>query len=771
MDKKKIKLIIVILSILFGLSGLAGYAFAAAESSNGIYSITPAGSDDFNACALDPIWTFVDPAIDSSYELTGTFTDDAWLQITIPVTAAHDLHPDLNTNAPRVMQSFDNTDFTLEAKFESTVSAQYQGQGILVEQESNTDFMRFEFHADGEDIHLLAASVITDAYTQHHNIVITDAGVTGPFYMRVARVGDDWTHSYSYNGTDWFARPSFTRPITVTNVGVFALTAAVGGAGDAPTFTAQYDYFFVTSDPVVPEDGAQNNTLTLTLNTVGSGSLEANPAGPYACNDSVTITATPDTGWDFTNWSGDLSGSVNPESIIMDGPKSVTANFDLSEYTLTTYVVGSGNVTKDPDQATYSYNEVVTLTAGSDPGWTFDGWSGDVTCSDNPLEHTIQDDTTITATFTQDEYSLTVDTVGNGSVDIDPEKSAYNYNDVVTLTAMSDPGWTFDGWSGDETSSENPLEVTIQGDTTITATFTQDEYSLTVDTVGNGSVDVDPEQTTYVYGEVVTLTAVADNEWFFAGWSGDVTSSDNPLEITIQDDTTITATFTQDEYSLTVDTIGNGSVDIDPEQTTYVYGEVVTLTAVADNEWFFAGWSGDVTSSDNPLEVTIQGDTTITATFTQGEYSLTVVTVGDGSVDIDPEQTTYVYGEVVTMTAAADTGWSFAGWSGDVTSSDNPLGITIQSDTTITATFTQDEYTLTVDTVGNGSVDIDPEKEIYDYGDVVTLTPAPALTWFFEGWSGDWYGNEDPLILMIEQNTNIIATFDQAIIFLPLILR
>jgi hypothetical protein len=53
----------------------------------------------------------------------------------------------------------------------------------------------------------------------------------------------------------------------------------------------------------------------------------------------------------------------------------------------------------------------------------------------------------------------------------------------------------------------------------------------------------------------------------------------------------------------------------------------------------------------------------------------------------------------------------------------------------------------------------------------VTLTPAPALTWFFEGWSGDWSGNEDPLILMIEQNTNIIATFDQEIIFLPLILR
>jgi uncharacterized repeat protein (TIGR02543 family) len=767
MEKKKIKWLIIILSIVFGLSGLAGYAFAAAEFSNGINSVTTAGSDDFNACALDPIWTFVDPNVDSSYELTGTFTDDAWLQITIPVTAAHDLHPNTNTNAPRVMQSFDNTDFTLEAKFESTVSARYQGQGILVEQEANTDFMRFEFFADDEDIRLLAASVITDAFTTHHNIVITDAGVTGPFYMRVARAGDQWTHSYSFNFTDWFTRPSFTRPITVTNVGVHALTAG-GGAAGAPTFTAQYDYFFDTSDPVTPEDGARN---TLTLNTVGSGSLETNPAGPYACNDSVTITATPNTGWGFTNWSGDLSGSDNPENITMDGPKSVTATFDLIEYTLTTYVVGNGNVTKDPDQATYSYNEVVTLTAESDPGWTFDGWSGDVTSSDNPLEHTIQDDTTITATFTQDEYTLTVDTVGDGSVDVDPEQTTYVYGDVVTVTATADTGWSFAGWSGDVTSSDNPLEHTIQDDTTITATFTQDEFSLTVDTVGDGSVDIDPEKSAYNYNEVVTLTADPDPGWTFAGWSGDETSSDNPLDVTILGDTTITATFTQDEYSLIVDTVGDGSVDVDPDQTTYVYGEVVTLTAVADDDWFFAGWSGDVTSSDNPLVHTIQADTNITATFTQDVYSLTINTVGDGSVDIDPDKSYYIYNDVVTLTADPDPGWTFAGWSGDVTSSDNPLDVTILGDTTITATFTQDEYTLTVDTVGNGSVDIDPEKTTYHYDDVVTLTATAENKWVFAGWSGDASGSDNPKIITIQGDTNVTATFTTFRLFLPMILK
>lgn len=45
------------------------------------------------------------------------------------------------------------------------------------------------------------------------------------------------------------------------------------------------------------------------------------------------------------------------------------------------------------------------------------------------------------------------------------------------------------------------------------------------------------------------------------------------------------------------------------------------------------------------------------------------------------------YGDVVTLTATADPGWTFSGWSGDVVSSANPLMITITKNTIIAATF------------------------------------------------------------------------------------
>jgi len=217
-------------------------------------------------------------------------------------------------------------------------------------------------------------------------------------------------------------------------------------------------------------------------------------------------------------------------------------------------------------------------------------------------------------------------------MDIDPIQTTYHYGDLVTLTATADPGWTFSGWSGDALSSDNPMTITITSNTSITATFTQDEYTLIVTPIGSGTVAVDPIQATYHYGDVVALSPTANPGWTFLEWSGDAAGSDSPLTITIQGNATITATFTQDEYSLTVTPIGSGMVTVDPVQTTYHYGDVVTLTPTADPGWTFSEWGGDASGSDDPLIFTIQGNTIITATFTQDEYSLAITPIGSGTV-------------------------------------------------------------------------------------------------------------------------------------------
>jgi hypothetical protein len=329
---------------------------------------------------------------------------------------------------------------------------------------------------------------------------------------------------------------------------------------------------------------------------------------------------------------------------------------------LTVYTVGDGTVAKDPDQGSYDYGDVVTLTATADLGWMFSEWSGDLASSDNPETLTMDSDKTITATFTLDEYTLTVSTVGNGTVDKDPDQATYHYNDVVTLTATADPGWVFADWSGALSSTANPENVTITGDTVVTATFSQ-VYTLTVSTVGDGMVDKDPDQPSYQYGDVVTLTATADPGWMFSEWSGDLAGSDNPETLTVDSDKTVTATF----QTLSDIDVWYGSHQVfgelgNPQRWVNILGNVSDPDGVISLTYSLNGEPESPLSigpEDNP-RLAAEGDFNIEIALTDLDSGLNpvVITATDGLDHQTVETVTveYVSGHVWPETYSID--WS-----------------------------------------------------------------------------------------------------------------
>ena len=190
------------------------------------------------------------------------------------------------------------------------------------------------------------------------------------------------------------------------------------------------------------------------------------------------------TGTSLRKRHHDTSLDVYSDNIVISnnyiGPESTQA-----EYTLTVNTVGSGTVTKNPNQATYTEGTDVTLTLFPADGWTFAGWSGDLTGSNNPETITMDSDKTVTATFTQKEYTLTVtvDPLSAGTVSANIP-GPYHYGDVVTLTPTANPGYTFSGWSGDGVNGAgNTRIVTITGNMAVTATFDAESSEIIVDNV------------------------------------------------------------------------------------------------------------------------------------------------------------------------------------------------------------------------------------------------------------------------------------------------
>ncbi|HET9327540.1 MAG TPA: kelch repeat-containing protein [Candidatus Eisenbacteria bacterium] len=234
-----------------------------------------------------------------------------------------------------------------------------------------------------------------------------------------------------------------------------------------------------TTNPlIVTMDGQKNitaNFVTYALATsvapAGSGTVSRSPNLPsFPPGTQVTLTANPATGFGFINWSGDASGSTNPLTVTMDGPKNITANFTGYSLNLTITPSGSGTVAKSPNQSVFPPGSQVTLTASTSP-FPFLGWSGDASGTDNPLVITMDASKNITASF--DAFALTtnVSPSGSGTVTRSPNQSAYPGGSTVELTAVPADGYAFSQWNGDVTGTSNPVSLLMDANKTVTASF------------------------------------------------------------------------------------------------------------------------------------------------------------------------------------------------------------------------------------------------------------------------------------------------------------
>jgi hypothetical protein len=138
--------------------------------------------------------------------------------------------------------------------------------------------------------------------------------------------------------------------------------------------------------------------------------------------------------------------------------------------------------------------------------------------------------------------------------------------------------------------------------------------------VGSGDVTRSPENRCLAGGESLTLTAIPTpgTGQSFDHWSGDVTGTQNPIQVVMDRSKSIVAHFrAPGTYILAAnpDPSEAGTVTRTPEADSYAPGTHVTLTATAVGRFVFAGWSGDATGEANTLEVVVDRDMQVTATF------------------------------------------------------------------------------------------------------------------------------------------------------------
>jgi hypothetical protein len=571
--------------------------------------------------------------------------------------------------------------------------------------------------------------------------------------------------------------------------------------------------------------------LSIAVNPLGAGSVTADPSPncnggtQYVPNTLVELTAEPAEEYSFSHWGGSVSGAINPEFVTMNGDKNIAAYYSLGSLpcvSLSTVVApeGSGSVTVEPAPncsggTQYIPGTQVILSAAPVQGYAFDSWSGDLSETTNPKILALMVDTTITANFLATPcYAVSVDInpPGSGSFSVSPSPNCggtgYAWNTGIVITPNASSGYQFVNWNiGDLVFDEGllfpQLLFMISDNVHVTANFEPIStcYSLTTSQFPDdgGSVSVSPPPncsngTQYTPGTHVSITAIPEPGFSFIGWSEFVSGSENPLEYVVEateEDQVVIANFHAGNcYSLTTRTTPSsvipGAITIDPPPdcgSMYSEGTQVSLTAMPGGSiygWFlaFSYWSGSASGIGNPLVVTMDENKDITANYYLGQspcrtLTLDVNPTDSGSIITSPAPncnggTQYTPDTNVSLTAHPAPGFILSHWSGGTGNSDLMTSVGMAVDHNITANFVQGTcYSLTMSTIGDGTVTIDPPPNCngntqYLPGTTVQLLARPMdaeMGRFFE-WGGEIQGTINPISMTLDHSASVTANFE-----------
>jgi hypothetical protein len=334
----------------------------------------------------------------------------------------------------------------------------------------------------------------------------------------------------------------------------------------------------------------------------------------------------------------------------------------------------------------------------------------------------------------------------------------------------------------------NPF-LTVQKSGTGAGTVTSSGLSPAI----NCDTGCSSQTQSYPSGTAVNLSAAAASGSTFAGWSGGGCSGTGACAFTLNSTTTVTATFSSGAPTFTLSVAkagsGGGTVTSSPAgiscgadcSESYASGTVVTLSAAASAGSTFAGWSGGGCSGTGSCAVTMNSAQSVTATFNStggSTYTLSVAKAGSGGGTVTSSPAgiscgadcseSYASGTVVTLSAGANLGSVFAGWSGSCTGT-GACNVSMTAARNVTATFNGSgplnlgvaKTGLGLVTSGDGRILCGPScSALYTAGSNVALTAVPEVGYSFTGWSGPCNGNVNPCIASLNAATTVGAQFN-----------
>ncbi len=587
----------------------------------------------------------------------------------------------------------------------------------------------------------------------------------------------------------WTVTPTIKKnSIEVNADGIFALSGSgvlvyltfnVTAQSGSTALTFE-DFTFNNGTPFAnTHDGSftVNEKAILNLNSAGDGEGKVYVNGalvnlPYSAEynvgEAVELFAEAELSSNFTGWTGDIQTTENPVVVTMDSDKSITVNFNLKEFTITTSSNPAEGGTTTGD-GVYKYGTQATVTATPAEGWDFLYWTEDGTEVSNSPTYvfTVAADRNLVANFQKHIFNITTSpnpaeggtTTGDGR---------YEYGAQAIVTAFPNDSYDFNNWTENSVivSTDSQYVFTVSADRNLTANFEKRKFLVktSANPEDGGTTSGDGQ---YFYGDNVTVSATPSAGYRFLNWTENnlIVSTSKNYSFTIVSERNLVANFKRIKY--TIETSSNpqngGSTDGDGQ---YFYGESVTVTATPNIRFVFENWTENntIVSTSAQYTFTVERNRNLVANFEIKAFTISANPVPSygGSVTGTGN---YKYGETAVLKAKANYGYKFLEWreNGNHVSSDTVLSFTVDKNRTFNAVFTEREYSVTC-------AAFPPEGGItsgcgvFKYNKTANLKSSPYPGWKFINWTDDQgkiLSDKAEFDIVVTKNITVFANFEE----------
>lgn len=513
------------------------------------------------------------------------------------------------------------------------------------------------------------------------------------------------------------------------------------------------DYFYLDVDDI-------------SLTTGGGGGGNSTSAY-FDQGQSCTVTATPNSGYYFANWTENgsvVSTSANYTFTVNDA-RNLVANFTTEpqpqQYTINisanpsdggSVAFGSKGVT---DGTWYYYDngvnvDAIGLTNGGSfywgvmfPAGQFEGNTLTKVSMYDYASHTgnimiYQGGSSSPGTLLSTiPYACTgssnfIEVALSSPLTINPAQNLWvvlcNNEGQYVAACCDDTGDANGRWISLDGTSWADVSTYGLNYTWMIRAFVEQE--------GGGGISA-----SYTEGQSCTVVATANSGYNFTNWTenGTPVSTNASYTFTVNNNRTLVANFTVQTQSYNISVSANpsngGSVT---GSGTYTQGQSCTVSATANTGYTFTNWTenGTQVSTSANYSFTVNSNRTLVANFTQiPNYTITVSAdpANGGTVSGGGN---YEQGAVCTLTATPNTGYEFVNWTknGTVVSSTESFSFNVSENASYEAHFSILSFTITVsaDPLEGGLV---TGGGTYTYGEMVTVTVAPNDQYTFLNWT------------------------------------